>query len=257
MTTPVAGLVAPPGWQDPSPAEFGAVAGVATVGVALDLGPFDWHLDRIATTEDVVTDAAVAAVARGATAVGIVGTPFGWAGLGAGERPHHRNARIASACGTPVVSAVSGVLDWLDDLGARRVALAATYYDRDWCRRWSRFVTDQGLDVTACSSMADLGIVGGPIDAADETHWAPTPEQIEHTVAGIAGPADAVVVTGAGARTLSCHERLCAVAGVPVVSSDLGLYRALVRAMSLPTRRASRRESPATAAWWPVAEVGA
>lgn len=233
MASQVVGFVGPPGWADPSPAEFEAVTGVAGISAALDLGDFDWNLDRIGATEPLLTDAATELVARGASAIGIVGTPFGWAGLGHGDSPQRRNARIAEECGVPVVSAVSGVLDWLGDLGARRVALAATYYDRDWCERWEHFVAARGFDVTTCASMADLGIVDGPLDTADETYWAPTPGQIEHCVSGVLrdDAADAVVVSGAGARTLACHERLRAIAGVPVVSSDLGLYRALRWAM--------------------------
>jgi len=253
MASPVVGFVGPPGWNDPSPAEFGSITGVATIGSPLDLGDFDWSLDRIATTEPAIIDVAVGLIGRGATAIGVVGTPFGWAGLDDDERPHRRNGRIATACGVPVVSAVSGMLDWLDDLDARRVALAATYYDRDWCGRWARFVTAQGFTVTNCSSMADLDIVDGPLDAVDETYWAPTAEQIEQTVLGVLGPtgADAVIVSGAGARTNSCHERLCAAAGVPIVSADLGLYRSLVRTMGLT---AAETDDPS---WWPVIEVGA
>ncbi|MGI9645377.1 MAG: hypothetical protein ACR2O6_08730, partial [Ilumatobacteraceae bacterium] len=140
MAPPVAGFVGPPGWHDPSPAEFGSVTGVATIGTTLDLGAFDWSLDRVGSTEPAVASAAVELVDNGATAIGIVGTPFGWAGLDTDERPHRRNERISSRCGVTVVSAVSGVLEWLDELGARRVALAATYYDEDWCYRWHPFV---------------------------------------------------------------------------------------------------------------------
>ena len=250
MSSVVAGFVGPPGWRDPSPDEFRSVSGIEAVGMTLDLGPFDWSLDRIATTEGQIAQAAAALVDRGATVVGIVGTPFGWAGLGPGERPHDRNERIAASCGTPVVSAVSGVLDWLADLGARRVALAATYYDRDWCERWERFVAHQGFDVANCSSMADLGIVSSPLVATDETHWAPLPDRIEATVTGVLrlGAADAVVVSGAGARTLTCHDRLVAAAGVPVVSSDLG---------PVPGARADDGAgSRVPASWWPTSEVG-
>lgn len=257
MASPVVGFVGPPGWDDPSPAEFCSITGVAAIGSSLDLGDFDWSLDRIATTEPAIVEVAVDLVERGATAIGIVGTPFGWAGLDDDERPQCRNDRTARACGVPVVSAASGMLDWLDDLGARRVALAATYYDRDWCDRWERFVKAQGRTVTLCASMADLDIVEGPLGAVDETYWAPTPEQIEQTVVGVLRPAgaDAVILSGAGARTVSCHERLATAAGVPVVSADLGLYRSLIRTIRHEwTARPPRHVERPT--WWPEIEIG-
>jgi len=257
MSTLVAGFVGPPGWKDPSPTEFAAISGVAAIGVSLELGVFDWRLDRIASTEPLITEAATALVERGATAVGIVGTPFGWAGLDNGERPHRRNERISVACGVPVVSAVSGTLDWLDDLRARRLALAATYYDPDWCERWERFLSGLGYTVTRCASMADLGIVDAPLDAADETHWAPTDQQIEATVVGAKRPvrADAVVVSGAGARTLTCHEQLVAAAGTPVVTADLGLYRSMIRTVEIDPATLPGKVDHRS--WWPAAEVGA
>ena len=230
----IVGFIGPPGWDDPSPDEFARLTGVSAIGMTLDLGEFDWSLDRIATTEPTLVEAAVTLAGRGACVIGIVGTPFGWAGLAPRESPRDRSDRIASECGVPVVSAVAGMLGWLDDLGVSAVALAAPYYDAEWCDRWAKFVADAGYGVTSCVSMADVGIAE-PLSAADETHWAPTPEQIERTVIGAlcAGDADAVMMSGAGARTLGCLDRLRAATGRPVVTSDLGLYRAVCQELGI------------------------
>ena len=230
----IVGFIGPPGWDDPSPDEFAGLAGIPAIGMTLDLGEFDWSLDRIATTEPTLVEAAVGLVERGASVIGIVGTPFGWAGLAPGESPRDRGDRIASECGVAVVTAVAGTLGWLDDLGARSVALAAPYYDAEWCDRWATFVANAGYDVTSCVSMADVGIAQ-PLSAADETHWAPTPEQIERTVVGAldARDADAVMMSGAGARTLCCLDRLRNATGRPVVTTDLGLYRAVCRELGI------------------------
>ncbi len=227
-------FIGPPGWDDPSPGEFAQLTGSSTVGESLDLGEFDWSLDRIAKTERTLVDAATRLVEHGATVAGIVGTPFGWAGLAPNETPRSRNDRVASACGVPVVSAVSGMFDWLDDLSAKTVAIAAPYYEPEWCDRWTTFVAGSGYEITACVSMLDIGIADR-LSASDETHWAPTPEQLERTVVGALrnGRADAVMVSGAGARTLGCIDRLRDTAGVPVVTSDLGLYRALCRLLGI------------------------
>ena len=138
------------------------------------------------------------------------------------------------------------------------VALAATYYDAEWCERWERFVAAAGYAVTSCSSMADLGIVDGPLDAADETHWTPSSGQIEATVLGVlhSAPADAVVVSGAGARTLDRYDRLCDRAGVPVVSVDLALYRSVILSLGLTSGPVVRRDRRLPS-WWPPVGVGA
>ena len=239
MTTsssPVGGFIGPPEWVDPSPIEFETLTGVRSIGCTLDPDDFDWSLDRIGACEPELGEAAVALAGQGATVIGIVGTPFGWAGLDSGEQPHDRDRRITEMCGTPAVSAVTGIVDWLRRLDVTRVALAVTYYDDTWRDRWAEFVARAGFSVTRAASMADLRIVEPPLDAADPTHWAPTPEQLEASVSGVltGTPADAVVVSGAGARTLALDVRLRKVAGVPVIGSDTALYRAMCVTARVP-----------------------
>ncbi len=231
------GFIGPPDWDDPSPAEYAALSGHATIGTTLDGTDFGWTLEEIAEFERPLTDAATELVARGADIVAITGTPFGWAGVPDGGRPHDRNERISSACGVPVVSAVSGVIDQLAELGAARLGLAATYYDDVWLREWSALLTRLGFDVAAAASLVGAGLVEGTLSADDPTHWAPTPEMIEANIAAVrTAPdgrlVDAVVVSGAGARTALAAERLETAAGVPVVASDTALYRAIDRQLA-------------------------
>ena len=228
------GFIGPPDWDDPSPAEYAALSGHDTLGSTLDATGFGWTLEEIAGFDGPMTDAAIDLVRDGADVIAITGTPFGWAGVPVGSRPHDRNARISAACGAPVVSAVSGVLDQLEELGAHRLGLAATYYDEVWLHEWSALLERLGFCVDAAASLVGAGVVEGPLSADDTTHWAPTPEMIEANIAAVSatpdgGAVDAVVVSGAAARTAACSEQLRRAAGVPVVASDTALYRALDR----------------------------
>lgn len=223
----VVGFISPPDWDDPSPAEYSRLTGLDTCQISLDGAGLSWQLDEIAEFEPAMVDAGQALVEQGATVLAIVGTPFGWAGLPDGERPHDRNERIATTCGVPVVSAVSGVFDWVGAIGARRLGLAVTYYDEEWIRQWTQLLSDHGYEVVHASSLADIGATDGPLSAGDTTHWAPTPSQIADNVAAVATDVDAVIVSGAGSRTLTIADRLNEIAGVPVVASDTALYRAL------------------------------
>lgn len=245
-----AGFIGCPQWSDPSAADFQELTGIRSIGIPMDIPNFDYALGKMHALEPVLIEAGKGLVAQGATVLGITGAPFCWAGIPVGETTYDRNRRVADACGVPVVSCTSGMLDWLDDLGAKRVALAPTYYTTEWRDGFIDFIGRAGFTITQASTMADLGITiaddakvdefveGGQTPGQrDQTLFvSPTPEMIEATIAGVLkpGPADAVVVSGSGNRTLRSHRRLCAFAGVPVVAADTGLFRSVCRAAGLP-----------------------
>jgi len=156
-----------------------------------------------------------------------------------------------------VVGALSGILDRLEHRRTRRVGDAAVYRDRDWCTRWRRFVEGQGHVVTTCAPTADLGIVDGPLDAADETDRESTARQVEEAVVGVGSPsrADSVVVSFAGARTPARHDRLSAVAGAPVAPADPGPYRAPIDAMGAVHRPATTGHPDGVGGWFPHGAV--
>lgn len=85
MTPPVAEFVGPTGWDDPSPDEFPTIARIARI-TTLDLGEIERRPDTIGTTGSADADTAVELAARGASLIGIVGTPFGRAGPTPEER---------------------------------------------------------------------------------------------------------------------------------------------------------------------------
>ncbi len=227
------GFISPPGWADPSPAEFQAVCAdqVLVQQCPLLLPGFDWRIDSIAMTEPELMVAARTLGDMGCDLVAKVGTPFAWAGLRSVAEARARRDRLADATGVPVVMSGIAILDAFAALGADRVGLACTYYSDDWTQRWARFVQASGVEVLVAQNLAEQGLMP-PHDDAERAYWAPTAEQISECVrriAKIAPKTEAIAISGAGSRTLTLVHALEAETGRPVIGSDTALYWAVAR----------------------------
>ena len=92
-----------------------------------------------------------------------------------------------------------------------------------------------GFDVTIAQNFHDAGLVA--VGTPPEALRNPSPELIEAAVVRIAADApesDAIIVTGAGARTLAQINDLEARVGKPVLGADTALYGALSLAGGIP-----------------------
>lgn len=237
---PIVGFVTPPGWFDPSPGEFpsACAAPVRVQQTVLSLPGFDWRLESIALTEGVVANAVAALADTGCDVVAKVGTPFGWAGLPTIAQARARADRWAAATGVTVVTAASAIFDVLAGLGVGRVGLACTYYNDTWTEHWADFVGASGVEVVGVNNFTRLGLMP-PHEADDRDHWEPKPTEIADSIrrlADTAQGAEAIVVSGAGARTLSLVAPLSDEIGYPVLGSDTALYWATARAAGVPLR---------------------
>lgn len=235
------GFISPPGWRDPSPAEFPTVCAdaVVTQQYPLPLLDFSYDLDAIARTDDDLRLGCRVLAAVGCDAIGVVGTPFGCAGFGSIDSAGRLHDDLVGAGGVPVVSSSSAVISALRALGAERVGLACTYYTDAWRDRWARFVTEHGFSVVA-RSMTDQDLTVAH-DVGDRDHWSPSAEQIVASVALLVEQTpdvDAVAVSGAGARTLAPHAALQDAADRPVIGVDVALYWMLAGVTRLQTTRA-------------------
>ena len=233
---PCVGFISPPGWFDPTPGEFPTVCAepVRVQQCPLSLPGFDWRIDSIARTEPEMLSAARTLGEMGCTVVAKVGTPFAWAGLPSAVAARARLDRLALAAKVPAVMSGVAILDALDALAARRVILCCTYYSDDWTERWARLVRTTGIEVVA-DNLSRQGLTASH-DAADSEHWAPPPDQIIESVrrcVSTAPDADAIAVSGAGARTLALIHALEAETGRPVFGSDTALYWATARAAGI------------------------
>ena len=230
---PAVGFISPPGWIDPSPAEFPQVCAVPvrTQQIPLRAPGFDWRIDSVARLEADIGTASATLADMGCAAAAKTGTPFAWVGTDGLEGARARCRRIAEAAGIPVVMAGLAVVDALQALGVRRVALACSYYSAAWRDRWADFVRAAGFEATA-ATLADQGLWPDH-DADDRAYWFPRGEEIGENVRRLladAPRAEAAVVTGAGARTLSLIGALEAETGLPVMGADTTLYRAAAHA---------------------------
>ncbi len=228
---PTIGFISPPGWADPSPAEFQAVCAdlVLVQQCPLLLPGFDWRIDSIAVTEPELMVAARTLGDMGCDVVAKVGTPFAWAGLGSVVEARERRDRLADAAGVPVVMSGISVIDAFAALGADRVGLACTYYSDDWTERWARYVRASGVEVLVAQNLAEQGLMP-PHDDTDRAYWAPTAEQIcecVRRIAEIAPTVEAIAISGAGSRTLSLIGALESETGRSVIGSDTALYWAI------------------------------
>jgi len=231
---PAVGFIAPPGWTDPSPDEFPTVCAdpVRSHAVQLETPDFDPWIGSPDRMEPEIAAAATALAKAGCVVAARTGPPFAWAGSLAGARA--RQDRIAAAARIGSVADGLAIVDALQALGARKVALACSYYTAPWVKRWADFVAGAGFEVGA-RTFADQGLwpePGHPDRAERHPTDAETADHVRRMVAEF-GHADAVAVMGAGARTLSLIRGLEAEIKRPVIGADTALYWAAAKAAGI------------------------
>ncbi len=152
-----------------------------------------------------------ALVARGARAIGIMGTSLTFA-LGRGfDDTVARD--ITARTGLPATTMASSIVAALRAVGARRVALA-TAYDEAVTQRLSAFLTDHGFVVTGA---AQLGIV-----VASEVRGVTTADIVALGRRAVeAERPDALVISCGGLRTIDATLELESELDLPVVSSSV------------------------------------
>jgi maleate isomerase len=135
--------------------------------------------------------------------------------------------RLSSVFGYPIISSAAAIRTVLDELRATRIALFGPY--PDWLQQASAdFWTKSGFDLVARSG-ADLargntlGIYRLRSNAITEIVC----QMNYHN-------ADAIVLTGTGAPTLRAIPEIAERTGKPVLSSNLCLAWALLRAIGHP-----------------------
>ena len=152
-----------------------------------------------------------------------------------------RRWRTQPAC--PVVLMGAAMLDALDDLGARSIAIAGGYYTPgDWtsmamarlrvqrlrCRLPRRVGSSRA---SWLRSRSPTGIAWEQAPGVTKAHVLRTAERAGHSV-------DAIVVCGGGLRLFGHAAELEAATGLPVVAGDLALFRATLKAMDAKPRSA-------------------
>ncbi len=234
---PTIGFISPPAWFDPAPSEFPAVVAepVRTQQAPLLRPAFDYRLASIAAVQADLNLCAQSLRACECDLVAQVGSPFAWAGADGEEDARVRSDAMTRAAGAPAVMTGLAIVDGLRALGAVRVAVNATYYEANWRDGFSAFLRMCGFDTIHASTLADQGLVSADARMTDYG-WSMTPELTLGSVrrtAEAAPQAEAIVVTGAGTRTLTLLNVMEAEIDRPVIAADTVLYWAIARKLGL------------------------
>ena len=143
--------------------------------------------------------------------------------VGQQEEERHLGA-CADAFGYPVVSSAQAIRAALKELGLHRIALFAPY--PSWLIKASEaYWTNCGLEIVSTATV--------PLDTADtrNVYLVRTPMVLEAAAALQWEKADAILLTGTGMPTLRAIPELAQRSGKPVLSSNLCLAWALLKAL--------------------------
>ncbi len=230
-------------WND-TPLDFLRIApeGTSVAGAFIpsrgqDRTMAGFGLERIAAAVPAMQEAARDLAEAGAGVVAQFGIPFS---LAHAERARDVQSQVANAAGVPVVLMGAAMLDALDDLGVRRVAIAGGYYTPgEWTSMARHGFESNGFDVVLQEGWVEQGIVSS-IEESDRLAWeqdaAATKAHVLRTAERAGGSADAIAVCGGGLRLLGHAAELEAKTGLPIIAGDLAMFRATLRAMDAKPR---------------------
>lgn len=235
--TPIIGFVSAPAWFDPAPSEFPTVVqeAVRTQQAPLLLPEFDYGLESIAAVQGDLDLCAQSLGAAGCDLVAQVGSPFAWAGAASEAQARLRCEAMARAANVPAVMTGLAIIDGLRALGAEKIALDCTYYEAGWRDAFAAFMRTCGFEIMHASNLADQGLAPRNAKMADYG-WAMTDDLAKRSILAVAQQApaaDAVVVTGAGTRTLRILADLEGRIERPIVAADTALYWAAASELNL------------------------
>lgn len=235
------GFFTPPGWFDPTVTEFArlAPAAVAAMGTVLPREGLSYEsLDDIRTLLPLLEPTVRLLAESRPDAIAQVGVPFSHADGRGPQGARERAARLSEVAGCPVLFTGTAMIDAARALNCARLAAACTYYDEAWTAAFVAFLRAAGFEVAIATGYVSLGLLADQ-EALRSARWrfpdATVCEAIRRTAA--ASPdAEAVMVAGAGTRTLAHTARLEAELGLPVIGADVALFRAVLRTLGLPPR---------------------
>jgi maleate isomerase len=231
------GFISAPAWFDPAPAEFTKVVieTVRTQQAPLLLPEFDYRLDSIASVHNELNLCAKSLKAIGCDVVAQVGSPFAWACAKSEEEARMRNESMEKAADIAVIMTGLAIVDGLRALNVNDVAVNCTYYETDWRDGFAAFLKICGFNTLHVSTMADQGLIASSAKMEDYG-WSMTPELTSRSILAVAAAspdAEAIVVTGAGTRTLAILSDMEAQTNRPIVAADTVLYWAIARKLNL------------------------
>lgn len=239
---PTIGFISAPAWFDPAPSEFPEVVEetVQTQQAPLLIPEFDYQLESIASVQNELNLCARSLKAMGCDLVAQVGSPFAWASAESESEARKRKESMSKAANIPCVMTGLAIVDGLRSFGIQKIAVNCTYYDTAWRDGFAAFLRLCGFDTIHVSTLSDQGLTES--DAKMEDYgWSMTDELAMRSILAVADAspdAEAMVVTGAGTRTLDILSDLESKIKCPIIAADTILYWAIARELDLTLKPA-------------------
>lgn len=234
---PTIGFVSAPAWFDPALAEFPTVVEerVRVQQAPLLLPDFDYRLTSIAAVQDHLSQCTRSLKAMGCDLAAQVGSPFAWAGAGSEAEARSRQTSMSAAGNINTIMTGLAIVDGLRALGVKKVAVNCTYYESDWRDAFASFLRMCGFDAIHVSTLSDQGLTG-PGAKMEDYGWSMTSELASRSILAVAKAspnAEAIIVTGAGTRTLDIFTAMELETRRPIIAADTILYWAIARELNL------------------------
>lgn len=231
------GIITAPGWMDPNAPDLeGLYPGRLHMQQTILPPPgFDYSFASIAASEPHLIAAATMLAEAGCELIVQDGPGFGCL---IGKTPAGARAaggRISQACGVPVVLNAVALLDELDRLGARKVAVAAPYYSPPWKEMFTEFLRQGGYSIEAFQTFVEQGLFPDQASVSAR-HYKFSEDEVLASLGrtrAAAAAAEAMIIVGTGIRTARWHDRLERQLGLPLVPADTSMYRAVARWLHL------------------------
>lgn len=227
------GIVSAPGWMDPNAPDLERLypGQLHLQQTILPPPGFDYSFEAIAASELHLVTAARMLAEAGCELIIQDGPGFGCL---IGQTPAGARAageRIGHACGVPVVLNAVAILDELDRLRARRVAVAAPYYSPEWKAMFTAFLQHGGFHIEAFQTFVEQGLFPDQASVSAR-HYQFSEDEVLASLRrtrAAAPDAEAMIIVGTGIRTAHWIERLERDLGLPLAPADSSLYRAVAR----------------------------
>ena len=231
------GIISAPGWIDPNAPDLEWLyPGRLQLQQTIMPPPgFDYSFEAGAASEPHLVTAARLLAEAGCELIIQDGPSFGCLVGGTPAGTREAGERISQACGVPVVLNVVAILDELDRLGARRIAVGAPYYSPALKSLLLDFLQQGGYRIEAFQTFVEQGLFPDQASVAARRYQFSEDEvltSLGRTRAAAPG-AEAMVVLGTGIRTARWLDRLEQAVGLPLVPADSSLYRVAARRLGI------------------------
>ncbi len=223
---PLIGMIVPPA-AGAVPPEAPALYPEGARFIAEGLGLERLTPDGYDAVIDDVVGAAERLAARSADVVVLMGTSLSFYRGAVFNRS--LISAMREATGLPATTMSAAIVEALQAVGGRRVALATAYVD-DVNRRLADFLQDEGFQIAGLAAL-EIADVNQILAVTEDTLI-----DLGERGAAAAPDADTLFISCGGLRTLGVTASLEATTGLPVVSSAVAGAWSAMRLAGLPTQ---------------------